>query len=102
MQDLGKIIRLHLFILLGYALLIVLISYLSAPNGTGYDAPSFYYLFLMMYAIGLHVLILLIIMIVKFAKGQKELGLSHLVSLFVVGIIGFSSCLGGGALLDAF
>lgn len=99
MKDLGKILRIHLLVLLAYVLLIMLGSYITMRNGNGYDSPSIVYMFIMVYALGAHLAVTLIIMIVKFVQGQKELGLSHLVSLFIVGIIGFSSCLAGGSLL---
>lgn len=99
MKDLGKILRTHLLVVLAYSILIMLLSYLSQRGKSGYDSPALYYAFFMLYVVGAHVGVTLIIMIVKFVQGQKELGLSHLISMLVVGIIGFSSCLGGGALL---
>lgn len=99
MKDLGKVLRIHLLVVLGYSILIMLISYLAMRDGTGYNSPSLYYAFFMLYVVGAHLVVTLIIMIVQFVRGEKELGISHLISLFVVGIIGFSSCLGGGALL---
>ncbi|PHN07156.1 hypothetical protein [Flavilitoribacter nigricans] len=99
MKYLGKVLRIHLLVLLAYSILIMLFSYLTARGGSGYDTPALYYAFIMLYAVGAHAVITLIIMIIKFVKGEKELGVSHLISLFIVGVIGFSSCLGGGALL---
>lgn len=101
MKDLGKVLRTHLLVVLAYSLLIMLVSYLTMRGGSGYNSPSLYFAFFMLYTVGAHLVVTLIIMIVKFVKGEKELGISHLISLFVVGIIGFSSCLGGGALLGA-
>lgn len=102
MKNLGAIIKVNLLVLLGYMALIMIGSYAFNRGGSGYDAPALYYAFLMMYALGMHLMVLFIVMIVKFVRGEKELGLSHLVSWFVVAVIGFSSCLGGGAMLDGF
>ena len=99
MKDLGKIIRLNLLVLLAYALLIMIISYLTMRGGSGYDSPALYYAFFMMYAIGIHVVVSVVLMIVQFVRGEKERGLSHLVASLIVAVVGFSSCLGGGALL---
>lgn len=99
MKDLGKVLRTHLLVVLAYSILIMLVSYLTMRGNSGYDGPALFYAFIMLYVVGAHVGVTLIIMIVKFVKGQKELGISHLISLLVVGIIGFSSCLGGSVLL---
>lgn len=99
MKYLGKVLRLHLLILLGYSLVIMLGSYFTMRGGSGYDTPALYFAFLMLYALGAHLAVMLIITIVRFVQGQNELGISHLISIVLVGVIGFSSCLGGSVLL---
>ena len=95
MKHLGKILRINLLILLAYSLLILALTY-ATSSGDPYAAMGF--AFFMMGTIGLHVLVNLIIAIVKFVQKDKERGQSHLISMLVVGVVGFSSCLGGGAL----
>lgn len=96
MKDLGKILRINLLILLGYSLAILALNYSSISSGEHMAGIGF--AILMMGAIGLHVLINLIIGIVKFVQKDKERGQSYLISMLVVGVVGFSSCLGGSAL----
>lgn len=102
MKNLGAIVKINLLVLLCYAALFLIGSYAFNSGGGGWDSPAFYYAFLMMYALGTHLVVLFVVMIVKFVRGEKELGLSHLVSWFIVAVIGFSSCLGGGAMLNGF
>lgn len=96
MKDLGKILRINLLILLAYSLTILAINYSATSSGDPYAGIGF--AIFMMGAIGLHTLINLILGIVKFVQKDKELGQSYLVSMLVVGVVGFSSCLGGSAL----
>lgn len=96
MKNLGKIIGINLGILLAYTLVFFLFSYNGSSSGDGYAGMGF--AFGMMAAIAVHALVNLIIMIVKFVQGQREVGLSYLTSMFVVAIVGFSSCLGGSSL----
>lgn len=97
MKDLGKINRINLLVLLAYSLLLLLISW-SGKSGPGSYENLEFPIFMMVLII-LQVVVNLILMIVKFVQGDKETGLSYLVSLFIVAIVGFSSCFGGIALL---
>jgi len=96
MKNFGKIIRINLLIMLAYSLIALAITWSAVKSGEPYAGLT--YALLMMYVIILHSLVVLIIMIIKFVKGEKELGMSYLLSLFVIGIVGFSSCMGGSAL----
>lgn len=96
MKDLGKILLINLGILLAYSLLILWGSKSGNSGGDQYAGMGF--ALGMMMVIAGHALINLIIMIVQFVKGRKELGLSYLVAVFVVIGIGFSSCMGGSSL----
>ncbi|MEZ4992958.1 MAG: hypothetical protein R2824_21220 [Saprospiraceae bacterium] len=95
MQNLGKILLVNLGVLLAYSILIFFGSKSGSSNdpyaGMGFG-------FGMILAIALQMLVNLILMIVKFVKNQREIGLSYLVAFFVVAVVGFSSCLGGSAL----
>lgn len=97
MKNLGKIIRINLLVLLGYSLLFILMSIGARNSGDMYQGMDF--AIYMMIFIALQVLVNFILMIAKFVQGEKETGLSFLVSLFVVAVVGFSSCFGGASLL---
>lgn len=96
MKNLGKILLVNLGILLAYSLLILWGSKSGSSSGDQYSGMGF--ALGMMMVIAGHALINLIIMIVQFVKGRRELGLSYLVSIFVVVGVGFSSCMGGSSL----
>ena len=92
MKNFGKIIGINLIILLVYSVLAYFINGTSGGS-SGYDALG--YGFILMVFLVPHVLVNLIIAIVKFVRKEKELGSSYLLSMFIVAIVGFSSCAGG-------
>ena len=57
------------------------------------------YMIIMMFFVGGHALINLILMIVFFVRKSKAYGLAFLVSLLLIGILGFGACMGGGTML---
>jgi hypothetical protein len=86
MENLGRIVAINLGILALYSILLAL--------GSGRDEGGIAFLLLMMFAVGVHVLINLILMIVYFARGNNPKGKVFLLSTCVVLIIGFATCWG--------
>lgn len=98
MKDFNKIIRINLLVMLAYAVVSLLFGLFDRNTSAGtYDGLGF--AVFMMVLIALQIAVNFILMIVKFVQGNREMGVSYLVSMFVVGLVGFSSCLGGTALL---
>jgi hypothetical protein len=92
-MDYSKILRLvgiNLAILLVYVAAIFAISSWGAQN----EEALVYMIFTMM-AVGIHSLVCLIIAIYFFIVQKNEIGVAFILSLLLVGIIGFSACMGG-------
>ena len=91
-----KLLRNNLFILLGYAVLVQLLS-LTEKNGAGMMVAM-----IMMVAVAIHVGVLLFGSLVLLISGKgKEAG-QWLLSALLIGVIGFGTCLGGMALGDLY
>lgn len=82
-KELWKVLRLQLLIFAGYQFLFGLICWAMKMDG---------FIILDIFPLIAHWLILLILMIVSFARGKKGAGLGYLISLLISGIIGFGSC----------
>lgn len=92
---LGKTILINIAILLLYNLLIIAMNRGSSPNS---EANLGVALFLMM-VISLHVFILLVAGLSYLIAKKSEVGRALLISLFVVLLVGFASCVGSMSLL---
>lgn len=82
-HELWKVLRLQLLIFVGYQSLLALIMWALDTDG---------FIIMDMFPLMLHWLVLLVLMIVSFARGKKGAGLGYLISLLVSGIVGFGSC----------
>jgi hypothetical protein len=91
-----KFLRNNLLILLGYAVVIQLLS-LTERNGAGMVV-----LFGMMIAVAIHVGVLLLGAIVNFLGGKRALAVQFLLGALIVGVVGFGTCWGGASLAELY
>ena len=91
-----KLLRNNLLILLGYAVVIQLLS-LTERNGA-----SMVVLFGMMVAVAIHVGVLLLGAIVNFLGGERASAGQWLLSALIVGVVGFGTCWGGASLAELY
>lgn len=82
-KEIWKVVWLQLSIFLAYQFLLAVICYVT-------DNESF--IILDMFPLILHWLVLLVFMIIGFARGKKGRGLGYLIVLFTTLIVGFGSC----------
>lgn len=91
-----KLLRNNLLILLGYAVVIQLLS-LTERNGA-----SMVVLFGMMVAVAIHVGVLLLGAIVNVLGGERASAGQWLLSALIVGVVGFGTCWGGASLAELY
>lgn len=91
-----KLLRNNLLILLGYAVVIQLLS-LTERNGA-----SMVVLFGMMVAVAIHVGVLLLGAIVNLFSGKGPQAGQWLLSALLVGVVGFGTCWGGASLAELY
>lgn len=91
-----KFLRNNLFILLGYAVLVQLIS-LTEKNGA-----SMLVLMMMMAAVAIHVGVLVLGCLVQLASGKRKEAGQWILGALLVGVIGFGTCLGGASLAELY
>lgn len=95
MKNIKKIVGINLVILLVY----MLIFGVALKGAKGYDGLGL--IVMVAFTIGVQFIANLIISIVFFVKKDNDLGRSFLLSAFAILLIGFSTCFGTGALVDA-
>lgn len=93
MNSTTKILGINLLILLAYTLILL------AASGSGSSAGMNFGI-LMMMAVPFHAIINLILAVVFFIKKDNPSGVAFLISMAVVGVVGFSSCLGGLTIVE--
>lgn len=91
-----KLLRNNLFILLGYAVLVQLLS-LTEKHGAGMMVAM-----IMMVAVAIHVGVLVLGSLVQLASGKRAEAGQYILSALLIGVIGFGTCLGGAALGDLY
>lgn len=91
-----KLLRNNLLVLLGYAVLIQLLS-LSENN----NDPSMVVAMGMMVAVAVHVCVLFVSALLSFRNGDRPLGWSKLLAALIVGMVGFGTCFAGAGLAEA-
>ena len=91
-----KLLRNNLLILLGYAVVIQLLS-LTERNGA-----SMVVLFGMMVAVAIHVGVLLLGAIVNVLGGERASAGQWLLCALIVGVVGFGTCWGGASLAELY
>lgn len=90
MNIIKKVAGVNLIMLVGYTLLINLVSH-------GQDKGLAVAMF-MAFAVGLHVLVCFLAMIYNFVNKNKPLGRAWLLTGGIVLVVGFSACLGTASL----
>ena len=93
MQHLKKIAGINLLVLIAYTTLVFVFNYDEREG-------SFTIMLIMMPLIGIHVFVNIVLGIIFFTQKDNARGRAFLLSALVVLIVGFSSCLGSGALSD--
>ena len=91
-----KLLHTNLLVLLGYAVLIQLLSLLE-KNGA-----SMVVLMGMMVAVAVHVCVLLLGSLVNLLGGKGPEAGQWLLSALLVGVIGFGTCWGGASLAELY
>jgi len=91
-----KLLRTNLLVLLGYAVVIQLLSLLER-NGAGMVV-----LMGMMVAVAVHVGVLLLGSLVNLFGGKGPLAGQWFLSAILVGVIGFGTCWGGATLAELY
>ena len=93
MKPLNKILLINGIIMLIYAIAIIpVVETEKAYAGIGF-------MLFMMYAVGIQTVVNLIIGIYHFVMKNNERGRYFLLSALLIGVVGFSACFGGGALI---
>jgi len=96
MKNLKKILGINLVIMLVYNLIVMGLFFAGASSSDGYASLAI--LIILMYVVGFHVTVVLIISIARFVKRDMDMGKAHLLAALVILIVGFSSCWGNAAL----
>ncbi len=91
-----KLLRNNLLILLGYAIVVQLIS-LTERNGA-----SMVVLMMMMFAVAIHVGILVLGAVVQLISGNSGQAGQWLLNALLIGVIGFGTCWGGASLAELY
>ena len=90
----ARFLRSNLLILFAYAVLVNVFALLDGGE------PAMTVFMGMMLLVFLHVLVLFIGMVVNFFRGFRRLAGQWALNMLLVAIIGFGTCLGGGALME--
>lgn len=93
MKSFGKVAGINLAVVLAYSAVIRLLS----TGGSGNDRSMGIVIY-SAFAVGFHVAVCLLVMIIMFSSGKRESGRVWLGTAGAVLLIGFSVCLGNGAL----
>lgn len=91
-----KLLRTNLLVLLGYAVVIQLVSLTESSGG------SMLVLIGMMVCVAAHVGVLLLGSLVNLFGGKGPLAGQWLLSALVVGVVGFGTCWGGASLAELY
>jgi len=89
-----RFLRSNLLILFAYAVLVHVFALLEGGE------PAMTVFMGMMVLVFLHVSVLFIGMVVNFFRGFRRLAGQWALNMFLVAIIGFGTCLGGGTLME--
>ncbi len=95
MKGFGKIVGINLAILLAYSILIRL---MVSIGGGGSNDRSMGIMLFSAFAVGVHLVVCLIFMIVAFSSADFARGRNWLATSATVLLVGFSVCLGNTAL----
>jgi hypothetical protein len=88
MREVGKIVGINIAILIAYTIILGATDLMTGGN-------QGYFLFGLMILPVIHAAIDFVLAIVYLVIGRQERGLGFLLSVLVVPLIGFSTCLGG-------
>jgi hypothetical protein len=86
MKNFGRIFGINMLILVAYTVAV------RTMVGTAHEGDIVIALFLMV-LVAIHFGVNLVLMIIHFARQQREYGFTYLLNMFLVALIGFSFCI---------
>jgi hypothetical protein len=98
MKSFGKVAGINLAVVLAYSALVRLAAGASGGGGGSSNERGLSIMIFSAFAVGAHLLVCLGVMIGFFVSGNREKGRVWLATAGVVLVVGFSVCLGNGAL----